>query len=388
MARSAEALVRSELLVWARESSHIPIEIVAKRLGIPLDKLEAWEEGSDRPTTRQAKELAHIYKQPFAAFYLPKPPSLAKSPVNDFRRLPSENLNVLSPELAFEIRRAVDRREIALEILAENNEIPSEFKGTVNRTSNAEAVGKSIRELLDINYADQRRWRQPNEAFNKWKAAIESVGVLVFQAKDVNVKEMRGFSIFFRPLPIIVVNRKDAYVGRIFSMLHEITHLLLRTSGLCDMQPDTSLPTEVQEVEIFCNQVAAASLIPQEEFLTNEIVRRIGNSIRWTDNDIANLAANFGASREAIVRRLLTFQLITNEYYKIKREQYSEEREHRPPKKGFVTPDVDAVSLGGKPFNKIVLGAYYADRITAGDVSDYLGVKSKHFKNIWDSVGG
>lgn len=387
MTKSIEALIKPNLLIWARECSHIPLEVVAKRMGVPEEKIRLWEAGTTRPTVRQAKDLAHIYKQPFAAFYLPQPPTLSKLPVQDYRRLSSGKPSVISPDLAFEIRRAIDRREIVLEIQEGESESVPPFTISINPIEDVEEIGLFARKQLGILFKDQKSWHQQYEAFNKWKEAIENLNILVFQTEDVNINEMRGFSIYFETLPLIVVNRKDAYVGRIFSLLHEFSHLLLRTSGLCDMEPDASLTAEAQQLEIFCNQVAAASLIPANEFLNNEIVQRIGSSRNWTDTDIRDLSSQFGVSREAIVRRLLTFQFVTNEFYNIKRLQYAEERKQRKPKKGFVPPDVNAISVSGKPFVRHVLGAYYAGRITSGDVSDYLNVKSKHFKNIWESVG-
>jgi len=80
--------------------------------------------------------------------------------------------------------------------------------------------------------------------------------------------------------------------------------------------------------------------------------------------------------------------LVTDDFYVLKREQYQEERKNQTKsREGFVTPAVDTISVSGKPFTRIVLGAYHADRITLGDVSDYLGVKSKHLKKIGDSLG-
>jgi DNA-binding transcriptional regulator YiaG len=58
MAATVSAEVNPTLLAWAREQSGYAPENVAKRLGVKLDRLEAWERGDLKPTVRQAQELA------------------------------------------------------------------------------------------------------------------------------------------------------------------------------------------------------------------------------------------------------------------------------------------------------------------------------------------
>jgi hypothetical protein len=36
--------------------------------------LRAWEDGADRPSIAQVRELGEIYKRPLAVFFLPQPP--------------------------------------------------------------------------------------------------------------------------------------------------------------------------------------------------------------------------------------------------------------------------------------------------------------------------
>ena len=49
---------------------------MAKRLGVKLNRLEAWERGERQPTVRQTQELARYYHRPFGVFFLPQPPSI------------------------------------------------------------------------------------------------------------------------------------------------------------------------------------------------------------------------------------------------------------------------------------------------------------------------
>ena len=59
--------------------------------------------------------------------------------------------------------------------------------------------------------------------------------MLVFQLQGISTDEMRGVSIAENILPVVAVNVKDKPNGRTFTLLHEFTHLLLRQSGICDL---------------------------------------------------------------------------------------------------------------------------------------------------------
>jgi hypothetical protein len=79
--------------------------------------------------------------------------------------------------------------------------------------------------------------------------------------------------------------------------------------------------------------------------------------------------------------------LATKQFYEVKRKQYQDELKYLPKRKGFVSPSVDLVSASGKPYVRTVLDAFFADRITASDVADYLGIRLKHLDQVASVVG-
>ena len=215
---------------------------------------------------------------------------------------------------------------------------------------------------------------------------VESQGVLVFQAKSIALTEMRGYSIAESPLPVVVVNRKDAYAGRAFTLIHEFAHLMLRASGVCNLELGPNRTTREQRTEIFCNHVAGAVLVPKSRFLAEQSVRR-HKGYSWKDEELELVARNFSVSREVILRRALILGLTDEEFYSLKREQLLREYEVRTKGEGFIPPHTDVLSLSGKPFVKLVLNSYYSDKITASDVSEYLGFKLQHLEKINHAVG-
>ena len=376
MAERIEAFVKPAMLVWARESARMDIDTAAKKAGVKPDKLALWERGEARPTINQLRNLGRIYKRPIAVFYLPEPPS-GYQPMRDFRRMRGDGAASQSPELAFEIRQANARREVALELIAALGEEPAEFTLSATMADDAEVLSGGIRAFLGISIDAQARLKPGYDSLNAWRAAFENAGLLVFQASGVPLEEMRGFSISDTPLPVIVVNNKDAINGRIFTLFHELAHILLREGGICDLYEDAG-------IEVFCNRVAGATLIPRESLVSEELVASKSGDAHWSDHEIGAIANKYGVSREAALRRILGIGRTTEDFYGIKRKQFQEEYSLLANKKqgGPVRQYRKVLSRNGYSFARLVLQNYYQDYITASDVSEFLDVRLKHLPDI------
>jgi Zn-dependent peptidase ImmA (M78 family) len=140
------------------------------------------------------------------------------------------------------------------------------------------------------------------------------MGVLVFQSTDIDLSEMRGYSLASQPLPVIVVNRKDSPAARQFTLLHELTHLMLHTSGLCDLEIGSGRRGAEHSTEVFCNHTAGAALVPRALLLSDPIVKS-HRGIVWEDGELKSLAAAHSVSREVILRRLLIAGRTTQVFY-------------------------------------------------------------------------
>src|SRR2546422_2442493 len=205
MAKSASALVDPALLIWGRTIARMEVEEAAKKIHVKPERLEAWERGEGRPTVKQLRVVARAYQQSFAAFYLPISPVVEIPVPPDRRRLPSEQLEHLSPAAALDLRTAWEHREIVLELLRDQGQAPMSFEAVASTEEDPETVGDRLRRVLGIAYEAQREWRNTRIAFNAWREAVERATVLVFQATDVPVTELRGYSISVDPLPVVVV---------------------------------------------------------------------------------------------------------------------------------------------------------------------------------------
>ncbi len=386
MARSAEAIINHDLLIWARESAGLTTEEAAKKARVSKERLENWEQRESRLSISQLRNLSSVYKRPIAVFYLPERPKDFEV-MHDFRRFPGEILGLPLAQLRYEIRRAHQRREIALELYQDLEGEPPTFSLRADIEDNPEEIANRIRTELGIKHEDQTNLRAAYMALRYWREAIEDAGILVSQATGVDRSEMRGFSISKTPFPAIVVNSKDAARARIFTMLHELAHIMLRRAGLCDLSEESGRPPEEQTIEILCNRIAGATLVPKESLLSEQIVVANQGNMEWSDNEINSLSYVYGgASREVILRRLLIFGRTTDGFYQMKRAQYQKEYASLPSPTGGPPWDVKYISRSGKFFTQLVLDSYRQEHITASDVADFLEIKLKWLPHIEDRL--
>jgi len=378
-----DAIVKPDMLIWARESGGFSKEEVAHKLRIKLQKLEDWEKDVSNPTVKQLRRLGEIYKRPLAVFYLPEKP-VDFQPLRDFRRI-EVGIEFTQPiRLNLQVRLASYRRQVAMDLLEDLYGEIQKFDYRTSLTEDPEKIGVKIREILRVNYREQIKWNDNYEALDRWRLAIENTNVLVFQSSGISPSEMRGFSIGEFPLPVIGLNIKDSPKGRIFTLLHEFTHIMLKQSGICDVDEGYNRLPEEQKVEIFCNHVAGASLIPKDDLLNEDLVIRNKGKDMWTDSDLSFLSERFKASKEVVLRRLLIFGRTTTSFYKSKREEFLKEYERlrRLRRGGPVPLQRKVISSAGLTFVHLVLNSYYQEKITSSDLSDYLEVRLKHLPKI------
>ncbi len=193
---------------------------------------------------------------------------------------------------------------------------------------------------------------------------------------------MRGFAIYEKRLPVIVANAKDSPRGRVFTLLHEFAHVLLRQSPLCDLHEDTAADSDEQRSEVFCNHVAGNILVPSEA-LEREIKSLGLGAGNPNESAIETLSKRFSVSREVVVRRLLTIGRVPLGFYQAKRDQYQAAfRQEAQREGGFAPPAVMRVRNLGKLYVRTIVSAYHQETITAADLSNYLGLKLKHLPRV------
>lgn len=395
MTRTADALVEPSMLVWARESAGVEQAAAAKRAGVPVERVIEWESGERRPTVAQLRTLAGLYKRPLALFYLPEPPR-DFMPLRDYRRLPDAEVGQLSPRLRATIRRAQAVREAALDLRDAADE-PVALAPRVDASMrDPEALGRAARDLLGVPLERQFSWSDPGRALNGWIDAVTRLDVLVLHAQSISIDEMRGFSISEDVLPVITLNGGDFPNGRTFTLLHEVAHLLLNAGGVCDAMPRAKARSPADEIEILCNRVAAATLMPTASFRAEPAILRGPSSGQWEESVIESLAHRYSVSREAVVRRLFTLGLTDWDYLLTKQTEYraaydeyrAEQRrrrkqEGRPGGPGFYRMKVRDL---GRSFIESSLDAYHRRAITGSALTELLEMKVSQIPKLEEEL--
>jgi Zn-dependent peptidase ImmA (M78 family) len=168
-------------------------------------------------------------------------------------------------------------------------------------------------------------------------------------------------------------------------LLHEFAHVLLHADGVCDALPRRRANGPTDEIEIFCNQAAAAALMPLDAFRAELALQNAPPDGRWSEVTIRSLSERYSTSQEAVVRRLYSVGLLDwdflqekeaeyREAYKAYREEQKRKRQEEQRSGGPSYYRMKVRDLG-RGFIESALDAYYQRTITGSDLSEYLEIK-------------
>ena len=388
MTKSVKALITPEVLKWARERRiKLEIDYAAKKLKVDPERLEAWENGTEQPTFAQLKSIAKLYKTHISIFYLPEPPTDFQ-PLTDYRVLPEQLATdeEQTYRLNANIVEAFERRETLIELCELLEESLPEIMLDVNRHENPGRAAQKITEFLEFNRTQLQKTNDPYTALKFWKHTVEAKGILVCQTSvnthlSVELRTARGFCIAQRPFPVIVVNPKDSPYGRIFTLIHELVHIALRESAIQNTDFEEIISPNLDPIEVFCNQVAAEILVPENELL--EIV-----NLETLEEDLLGISKHFHVSSEVIMRRLLTLGNVSRRNYQMYRNRQLAKYRNAPARAGGAAPYHNRLlNTAGEYFARTAFTAYYEQKITRAELASVLSnCDTKHLAGIESAI--
>ncbi len=375
----AEKIVGIEptVLRWARESAGMSVEDVAARMKRQAREIEAWEDGTGVPTYSQLESLAYKhYKRPLAVFFLPAPPKEHK-PRQEFRTLPEADMAALSRDTYLHIRKAHAYQVGLSEFYSGVNPAARRLWDTVSLSINENVAVKAseIRAALGVDFARQGDWGRDDSSLREWRVAIEAAGIFVFK-DSFKQKEISGFCLHDEKFPLVYINNSTTKTRQIFSLLHEVAHLLFEINGISkfDQSYLRDLPNVEKDIEVFCNAIASEVLIPSAEFAAR--IGDLPHSVEGVQEAIfVNLASVFGVSREAILRRFLDLGRVSRPFYELKAAEWTAQIVKR--KNGGSWSKSKGAYLSDRLL-KDVFSRRYRDQISPEQAADYLGVKTKN----------
>jgi len=310
MAKTEELPINKDVLRWARLTAGLSIPQVAQELGTKTEFILEIEFGQRKVSKTLLNKLVKLYKRPLTVLFLPEPPIEEKIPT-DYRMLPDQK-QPIGPETAHALREARRLQEV-LSDLAENPNAVSVFQDLrAEYNDNPDIIGSKIRRIIGVDFIEQKNWPNPGYAFRAWRGRLQKLGVNVFVG-DFPREEARGFSLWHPELiPVIVVSRNEAPAAQIFTLFHELAHILLRSDAMCLKKEDKTL---LGTIEAWCNRVAAATLVPEGEL--KSVLTKYGHTSMesWETDGLYQIASIFKVSRHVIAIRLEQIGCAREGYY-------------------------------------------------------------------------
>ena len=366
--------INLQIFKWARTSLGLSVEEVAHKMNKSANIITEWEDGTSTITYSQLEKLAYdIYKRPIAVFFFPKIPE-EDTPQADFRTLPNMLIKELPPEI-IKLYRKAKVFQLNLEELY-NGELPVQKKiidfYSLDNLKNIQTVATNIREDLDINLETQIRWKDLEKAYNKWRDSLELNGIFIFNDAFRN-DYYSGFCIYHNKYPIIYVNNSMPTSRQIFTLFHELAHLLFKTGGV-DFRSSISYNStshHFSNIEKLCNCFANEILIPRNSFINNELL--------INERCFNELANKYSVSREVILRNYFDLNLINESQYHSYANRWIEEaKNYKVNKTSGGNYYYNQKKYLGDKYVSLAFKKYYHNKISIESLAGYLGMKVKN----------
>src|SRR4030066_2410295 len=353
MAKSPEIKVNPNVLKTLREGSGDTVEEIAKKIKTTVTKVQEAEKGIASFTLTQIKKMADIYQRSLAAFFtdtLPTMPALTDFRINRERRL--------TPQVYIAERRAYYIANKLAELTDKRSQIP-DFPETLN----PDELAREFRQLLKVDLLKEKK---PGELLTHYKKVLEENLLISIIELPLKAEDVRGFSVS-ADVSIIVLNEEDNPSIKLFSLFHEIYHLIKRTSGICSIE----IEQKDGDIEASCNLFSAEFLVPLDD-LKKEYKR----FLQLDESTVSELSKLYGVSKQVIMIRLLWFGYMPRERY----EQFKKEGEKKLKGKTFGRRDWDKVFQNrvGNLVIREASSAYRSGKISYSEVMDILSLKAKY----------
>lgn len=364
--------VNKNIITWARQRAGFSLaDAVAK-----FSHIEDWETADGGyPSYPQLERMADEFKVPIAVFFFPEPPHVP--PIREsFRTLPDTEFDSIPRRVVLLLRKAkafqLNLAELFLNKNPASHRITTDLEFTAQ--TRVERFVAKIRDYLRITLEQQITWTNDEEALKAWRQALLAVGIFVFK-DQFRVENYSGFSLYDNVFPIIYVNNSTSKTRQIFTLFHELAHLLFRTSGIdtLDNRFVEDLPEQQQKIEILCNRFAAEFLLPQKVF--DEAVA----GLNPTEQTAELLAARFHVSREFIFRRFLDRREINQDTYLQAARKWAEQKK---PKTSGGDAYWNKLTYLGRDYVAAALSQYHQNRIDDEQLGEYLNTKPKHLATL------
>lgn len=385
--------INPEVLQWARKTAKMTVEDAASKVSVKVERYESWEKGEDQPTIRQAQKLAHNFRRPFALFFFPKVPKDFQ-PLQDYRKAGSVELGTAS---TFIIREIQQKQAWISELNKESGEDPLPFVGRFSLRDRPSQVAADILSTLAIDPAHYTK----SNIINEWILAAEAQGIFVSRTSFIHSRltldseELQGFAIADPFAPFVFVNSDDWNAPQLFTLVHELAHIWIAETGISnEVDLANSDRNKYHPVELFCNEVAASALMP-DQVINIALETGFGSSYE----EVYALAKKLGVSSYALLLRLYHRGILTLRQYALlklqadigfqeflQREEIRKARQKE--REGGPNPYLIKLNKNSRLFTQTVLDAFRGGIIEPTHASNLLTVQVNKFPKLESLIYG
>lgn len=377
--------VKPELLEWACERAGYSVDSFTEKY--PNVRLKEWIAEDTQPTLKQLEAFANTTRASIGYFFLPEPPK-ETVPIPDFRTIAGRGIARPSPDLLDTIYICQQRQEWFRDYAKAVQEPTADFVGSTDRRRKPEAVATIIRDTLGFSITERRKLRTWSEALRRFIEQAEDIGVLVMvngvvgsnNNRKLDPNEFRGFALSDPAAPLVFINGSDSKSAQMFTLAHELAHLWLGETALSDA---TMRVEPNNDIEKWCNQVAAELLVPLDAILVH---------YRDTDDltaELDRLARIFKVSTLVVLRRIY-------DAGKMPRKAFWAAYDEEVNRLGSIAATTSSggnfyyttAARVGKRFARAIIGSALEGRASFSEALHLLGFKKMAtFKDLGRSVG-
>ncbi len=373
--------IKPNILITMRKNRHIPVSILAEKLKISKEEYLSYESEPREVTIEEASKIAKIYKRNWSLFLLESPP---EKPNFGQDHRTKDNKEAGIGYLTYD---ALEEANYLLDFVTSIAEDKTNKIPKFDTTDKPKDMAKKFRDILKISLEDLDKLPSTADATKFWIKKLGTIGINISTHKLGDDDGIRAFSIFRDFKAAIVLNSEETDNGKLFSLMHEVGHILIRNTGVCDLHRDS--------IESFCNEFASQVLIPSETF--DLLLERHKVNAENAAITSQTLARSLGVSRLAVLTRMLTTKIIgTTLYDTLSSEEYRKfyiqkqqkrKRQKDSSVKPIINPYVVRKARLGNLFLGDILQAYHQSKITPFEASNYLGFKPQTIGKFNEWVG-
>ncbi len=359
-------------LQWCMNTIGVDLDGLSLEVHIAKQTLEQVMANQSALSVNQLEKIANYFKRSLLFFLDPNEAIEEKIYSPQFRTINNQK-PISSPKLRAFIERVEKQREVYIGLMEDLEEPLNEdwhpnIKWNIN---NIKAASAKVRRWLDISISNN---------FDDMRQAVESKGIMVIVSNGYNGKwqinkdnPVRGFSLYYNVLPIIVIKKQLSKGAQAFTLMHELAHLILHKESAIDDEDDFH---DYQGMEKEANEFAGNLLIPDNFLNELNIEKLLDLDVSEYDNYLSNYKKRWCVSGEAILVRLLINNLISQKHYQsyktFKNQQAAKDSQKETDKIPRTYRHREPMNVFGKPFVYAVFDSLHNQKITLAKASTYL----------------